>query len=57
MEPLIDVLIYFIIIGGSATIAGSLIYGIYRLTAKIRRANARIIWRRICEHRRRYAQK
>ena len=52
MEPLIDILLYLVIIGVPVLIGGAAIYGIHSKVVKNRRANARLIWRRICEHRR-----
>jgi hypothetical protein len=51
VEPLVDTLIYLVIIGGAIAIVGILLFGIYRMTAKIRRINARMIWRTIARHR------
>lgn len=39
MEPLIDTLIYLIIIGAAVAIVYALVCGIYRLISKIRRVN------------------
>ena len=51
MEPLVDALIYLLIIAGSIAIVGILMVGIYRMNARIRRINARMIWRTIARHR------
>jgi hypothetical protein len=51
MEPVVDALIYLVVIGGAVAIVGILMVGIYRLNAKIRRINARMIWRTIARHR------
>ena len=56
METLIEVMIYLTIIGTAVLMAGLLLYGIHRMVVKIRRINARIIWRCICAHRRRHAR-
>ena len=39
MQPLIDVLLYLIIIGAAVAIVYALVCGIYRLISKIRRAD------------------
>ena len=51
MQSLIDALIYLAIIGGAVTIVGSLVYGIHRLTVRIRHINTRLIWRVVARHR------
>ena len=56
MESLVDVMIYLTIIGVAVLIVGLLLCGIHRMVVKIRRINARIIWRCICDHRRRHAR-
>ena len=51
METIFDILLYLFIIGVPVMIGGAAIYGIHSKVVKNRRANARLIWRRICEHR------
>lgn len=51
MESLVDALIYLVIIGLAIAIVGVLLVCIYRLTVKIRRINARMIWRTVARHR------
>ena len=47
MEPVVDTLIYLVVIGGAIPIVGILLVGICRMNARICRINARLIWRTI----------
>ena len=52
-EPLIDALLYFVLIGGAVAVAGTLGYGIYRLAGKIHCLDRESDWedRRVFENR------
>lgn len=52
-EPLIDALLYFVLIGGAVAVAGTFSYGIYRLAGKIHCLDRESDWedRRVRENR------